>query len=123
MPHFIIEFSQGQADEAQVEALLDAVHRAAAESGLFEASHIRVRAMPLTFYRTAGGHEHFIHAQCRLHTGRDEARRHALSEAVLQALQQQRWPARSITVEVVEMERATYAKYVNHNKENSNDGI
>jgi 5-carboxymethyl-2-hydroxymuconate isomerase len=123
MPHLIIEFSQGQADEAQVEALLDAVHRAAAESGLFEASHIRVRALPLTLYRHGGGREHFIHAQCRLHAGRDEAQRRRLSGLVLQALQQQHWPARSITVEVVEMERATYAKYVNNNKENGNDGI
>lgn len=111
MPHLIIEFSREQANDAQVEALLDAVHQAALASGLFEASHIRVRAMPYTFYRNAGRREHFIHAQCRIHAGREEAQQRRLSEAVLEALQRQHWPARSITVEVVEMERATYAKY------------
>lgn len=111
MPHLIIEFSQGQADEAQVVALLDAVHQAAVATGLFDESHIRVRAMPYTFYRSAGRQQHFIHVQCRIHAGRDEAQRRRLSEAVLQALQLQRWPAGSITVEVVEMERATYARY------------
>ena len=111
MPHFIIEFSQGQAEDAQVEAMLDAVHLSAVNTDLFDDSHIRVRAIPVSFYRTGGKCEHFIHVQCRIHTGRDEAKKCRLSEAVLGALTAQGWLASSITVEVVEMDRATYAKY------------
>ncbi|MEN8171002.1 MAG: 5-carboxymethyl-2-hydroxymuconate Delta-isomerase [Pseudomonadota bacterium] len=112
MPHFIIEYSQGQAGVEQVEAMLDAVHLAAADTALFDVDHIRVRALPVAFYRIAGKRDHFIHAQCRIHSGRYEAQRRRLSEAVLGALKAQRWPVKSITVEVVELDRATYAKFI-----------
>lgn len=111
MPHLVIEFSTGQASDAQVEAMLDAVHRSAAGTDLFDESHIRVRAYPVAYSRTGGKHDHFIHCQCRIHTGRDDAQKSRLSEAVLTALKDQQWPARSITVEIIDMDRATYAKY------------
>ncbi len=111
MPHLIIEFSHGQADDRQIEAMLDAVHQAAAQTALFDVSHIRVRALPVNFYRIAGQRKHFIHVQCRIHCGRDEEQKRLLSGAVLQALKSQRWAAKSITVEVVELERESYSKY------------
>ena len=111
MPHLIIEFSQQQAEPEQVETMLDAVHTAAVTTALFEESHIRVRATPLDYYRTGGHYAHFIHAQCRIHAGRNAAQKRQLSEAVLQALKGQDWPARSITVEVVELDRDSYSKY------------
>lgn len=112
MPHLIIEYSQAQAEADQVEALLDAVHRAAAETGLFEESHIRVRAVPITHYRVGGEREHFVHVQCRIHAGRNEAQKRQLSEAVLSAFREQDWAVKVMTVEVVEMDRSSYAKYV-----------
>ena len=111
MPHLIIEFSQDLAEAEQVEAMLDAVHQAAAGTGLFEVSHIRVRAVPVAYYRVGGEREPFIHVQCRIHAGRSEAQERQLSEAVLAAMREQGWPAKVITVEVVEMDRLTYAKY------------
>ena len=111
MPHVIIEFSEELASAGQIEMLLDEINRAAAGTGLFEASHIRVRAMAYAHYRVAGKREPFIHAQCRIHAGRSETQQRQLSEAVLLALRAQGWPVRVITVEVVEMERASYAKY------------
>jgi 5-carboxymethyl-2-hydroxymuconate isomerase len=50
--------------------------------------------------------------QCRLHAGRSEAQKRQLSEAVLAAVRGQGWVAKVITVEVVEMDRDSYAKYV-----------
>ncbi len=94
--------------------MLDAVHAAAAATGLFDESHIRVRAIPVTYYRIAGRYAHFIHAQCRIHPGRDDAQKRVLSTALLKAMKAQQWPATSVTVEVVEMDRATYAKYTSN---------
>jgi 5-carboxymethyl-2-hydroxymuconate isomerase len=62
MPHLIIEYSQQQAGPQQIERLLDAVHKAAVATGLFEESHIRVRALPFSDYRVGGRRAHFIHA-------------------------------------------------------------
>lgn len=111
MPHILIEFSAGQAGQAQVETLLDAVHDALAATGLFETGHIRLRAIPLHHYRCAGARTPFIHAQLRIHSGRGSDEKRRASAAVLAALRAQQWPAEVITVEVVEMERESYAKY------------
>ncbi len=111
MPHLIIEFSKGLVGAVQVEAMLDNVHRAAVGTALFEESNIRVRAFPVTYYRVGGVSEHFIHVQCRIHAGRSEAQRKQLAEAVLSAIRGQGWPTKVVTVEVVEMDRSTYAKY------------
>lgn len=111
MPHVIIEFARELAQDAQVQDMLDAVHRAVAETGLFDESHIKSRAIPLSFYRCGAGSDPFIHAQLRIHSGRTDAQKKALSESVLTALRTQRWPAKVITVEVVEMDRASYVKY------------
>jgi 5-carboxymethyl-2-hydroxymuconate isomerase len=112
MPHLIVEFSDDPSIASRVEPLLDAIHRAATASGLFDESHIRVRALPYAHYRVGGKREPFIHVQCRLHAGRSEAQKRQLSEAVLAAVRGQGWVAKVITVEVVEMDRDSYAKYV-----------
>ncbi len=111
MPHLIIEFSNKQAEAEQIETMLDAVHQAAAATELFEEEHIRVRAYPLDYYRSGGRFSHFIHAQLRIHRGRTEEQKRQLSGAVLAALQAQQWPAKTITVEVVDMDRDSYAKW------------
>lgn len=114
MPHLIIEYATPLAEAEQVEQMLEAVHTTAVASGLFEESHIRLRAVPLAFYRSGGQEEPFIHAQLRIHSGRSAEQKRQLSEAVLTTLQALQWPARTITVEVVEMDRSSYAKYVNY---------
>jgi len=110
MPHVLIEFSRELADETQIEQMLDTLHLAVAASGLFESSHIKLRAQPLNHYRLGGEREPFIHVQLRIHTGRTGQQKRELSEGVLVALRRLEWPARTITVEVVEMARDSYAK-------------
>lgn len=111
MPHVIIEFTHGLASETQVESMLDALHTAIAATGLFDTGHIRLRALPLHHYRCGGAKHHFLHTQLRIHTGRTTEQKRQLSSAVLAALRAQGWPAEVITVEIVEMEKASYAKY------------
>lgn len=91
--------------------MLDALHQTLVASGLFEAGHIKLRAMPLTHYRLGGARQHFLHAQLRIHRGRSEEQKQKLSRRVLETLRGQQWPLQVITVEVVEMDRASYAKF------------
>lgn len=111
MPHVIIEFTHGFASETQIESMLDALHTAIAATGVFEAGHIRLRAIPLLHFRCGGTKRHFLHAQLRIHTGRSAKQKQHLSSAVLATLKDQCWPAEVITVEIVEMDKVSYTKY------------
>jgi len=112
MPHLIIEYPQDCVADEQIESLLDEVHRAALQSGLFDESHIRLCAIPLIHYRSGGQRKPFIHVQCGIHSGRTGEQKRRLSEAILAAIRGHALPVAVITVEVVEMDRTSYAKHV-----------
>ena len=111
MPHLIIEVAHDAATPAQIPPLLDAVHTAARDSGLFQVGHIKTRAIPVACYRTGADDRPFIHAQLRIKPGRSADQKQALATAVLAAIRGQATAAGVITVEVVEMDGASYAKY------------
>lgn len=110
MPHLIIEYSKESATDGQAAALVDAVHEAAMDSGLFESSHIKTRAIALAHYRSGTGGP-FIHAQLRIKPGRNEEQKKILSESVLAAIRSQELYSDVITVEVVEMDGYSYARH------------
>jgi len=110
LPHFIIEYSQDLLDDKQIPEMLDAVHNAAMETGLFIESHIKTRAIPVQFYRIGTGHERFIHAQLRIKIGRNIEQKKLLSAAVLNAIKRIGCDVKVITVEVVDMDSECYAK-------------
>ncbi len=110
MPHLIIEFSESLANEEQISLMLDAVHDAARDTGLFEESHIKTRLIPVKYYRLAKPSETFIHAQLRIKAGRDNNQKKKLSEMVLTAIKNQHWSANVITVEVIDMDTSSYSK-------------
>lgn len=112
MPHLLIEYPQDCIGAEQLEPLLDVVHAGVVATSLFDESHIRIRTIPFTHYRLAGKQEAFIHVQCRIHAGRTEEKKRQLSEAVLGLVRGQHLPVKNITVEVVEMDRESYAKWV-----------
>lgn len=111
MPHLIIEYADDLASDADIPPLLDAVHAAAVSTGLFDESHIKTRAIAVSHYRTGTGHGPFIHAQLRIKAGRTGAQKRELSAAVLAAIRSRNLPAQVITIEVVDMDAATYAKW------------
>lgn len=53
--------------------------------------------------------------QCRIHVGRSDSQKKQLTEAVLAALVEQGLGVEVMTAEVVEIDRASYAKYVKPN--------
>jgi 5-carboxymethyl-2-hydroxymuconate isomerase len=111
MPHLIIEYTHDALSDAQVPLLLDIVHHAAMSSGLFEAGHIKTRVLRIDHYRVGNEDRPFIHAQLRMKAGRTTAEKKALSEAVLAAIHVQQLAAEVITVEVVDMDVASYSRY------------
>lgn len=114
MPHIILEYSLA-ADDAGLDAtaartLVDAAFNAVLETAVFTPANIKVRLHPVQFYRLGLANAGFIHVMCRIHRGKNLAQKHLLSESLLQALSKIEAQKRVITVEVVEMDRESYAK-------------
>ena len=87
MAHITIEYSANLADHHDIEALVDAVHEAAAAHGLTPRDGLRTRAVARTHYRIADGDPHhaFAAIAVRVGPGRDAAARLSFLEAILDA--------------------------------------
>lgn len=111
MPHLIIEYTSDLIDEPKVTAMVDKVFDAAMDSGLFATENIKVRAIPVTAYRTGNSGTGFVSIQCRIHVGRSMAKKKAFSESIVNELRDLELGVAAITAEVVEMESDSYSRY------------
>ena len=112
MPHIIIEYAEQLAADAEVAAILQAVHHAIVDSGLFKANQIKTRAYPFKQFTNAGGNDPYIHIQARIKSGRDADNKKRLGEAILAGLSSLNSNASVITVEIIDMDRDSYGKHV-----------
>jgi len=88
MPHLTIEYSDNLVPPLDVQRLVDRLHGAALETGLFEIGALRTRAVARTHYRIADGHPDnaFVHVVLRLRQGRDAARVRRAGETIFAAI-------------------------------------
>jgi len=112
VPHIILEYAEQLADDAEVDAMLQAVHRSIADSGLFKENQIKTRAYPFRGFTNAGGSNPYIHIQARIKLGRDDDNKKRLGEAILAGLSTLNIPASVITVEIIDMDRDSYCKSI-----------
>ncbi len=119
MPHITIEYSPNLT-RCEPSAVLAQVNQALARSGVFDDADIKSRAVRLqdVLVGSQGAPCAFVHATIRLLAGRSAATRAALAADVLDALQRSLPDGAvddrpvQVSVDVVEMDRATYAKTV-----------
>ena len=112
MPHIILEYAEQLTDNVEVDAMLQAVHRSIADSGLFKANQIKTRAYPFRDFTNAGGSDPYIHIQARIKLGRDADNKKRLGEAILAGLSSLNIPASVMTVEIIDMDRDSYGKFI-----------
>lgn len=108
MPHCIVEYSGG----LNASALLEAVYGGADRSGLFTAADIKLRAQGYSDHFSGAGKQAFVHVSARILSGRTLEQRQQLSQQILASLEALQLSQCSLTVEVIEMERDSYAKTV-----------
>lgn len=110
MPHCVIEHSA----KFDSDMVMAKVFEGAFQSKLFEAdgSDIKVRAMVFEHFLTGNSQADFIHVSLNILSGRSAAQKAHLSETVLQQLAALALEPSSISVEVVDIDRASYRKLV-----------
>jgi len=112
MPHAIVEFSPLSEIGISEADLLDAVFDGMQASGLFGTEDIKVRSHPASMTRNGSDNFSFIHVQLRIMPGRTVEQKADLSERVRANVCSMPGQARSTSVEVVDIDRAVYAKTV-----------
>lgn len=110
MPHCIIEYSKTV--DISPSCLVEAVHQAVLETALFDASHIKTRALAYEHYQLADDSRDFIHVTVRLHSGRTTQQKQQLTAMILQSLKNLGLTTTTITVEGVDIDSESYAKLV-----------
>ncbi|WP_170417958.1 5-carboxymethyl-2-hydroxymuconate Delta-isomerase [Ruegeria atlantica] len=110
MPHVTLEFSKGIEQAHDVQAICDQLFAELAEHPEFDAETIKIRATPVEYYRIGTDPQSFVHATLLLMQGRDEATRSELNAAILDVLSAALPEVGSLTVQDVQMSRASYAK-------------
>jgi 5-carboxymethyl-2-hydroxymuconate isomerase len=110
LPHCIIEHSAS----LEADSLLPLVYQGALLSQLFEpdGSDIKVRTVAYQHASSGGQPMPFVHVQLKILTGRTLQQKQALSKLVLQQLTQLDLQGCSHTVEVIDIDRASYSKWV-----------
>ncbi|MEE9444262.1 MAG: 5-carboxymethyl-2-hydroxymuconate Delta-isomerase [Cocleimonas sp.] len=116
MPHCIIEYSQELKNEIDPNFLINAAHKGAVDSELFEESHIKSRAMGYEYYKTGASDLRFIHISARILSGRNDEQKANLSQKILARFEalilDKGLPNISITVEVNNLEKESYTKVI-----------
>jgi len=118
MPHAIIEYSQSLAESAKhkisPESLMASVFDGAKHSKLFDAADIKVRTIAFEHHLSGEIPETndrpFIHVTMKILSGRTLEQRTHLSECVMAALEQLKLESLSLTVEILDIEKASYIK-------------
>ncbi|SVA66659.1 uncharacterized protein METZ01_LOCUS119513 [marine metagenome] len=88
MPHLIIEYSSNLSTKLDVQTLVDRVHTAALETGMFKLGAVRTRATARDIYRIADGHPDngFVHLVLRIAQGRENQAKRRAGEAIFDAV-------------------------------------
>jgi len=120
MPHFIIEYSANLARQVDIDGLVDAVHRAAIDTGVFPLKGLRTRGCERTAYRIADGHPEnaFVHILARIGSGREIAVKQAAAESVFDVVCEYLRPyfdahPLAVSLEFQEIDSYTSFKYNN----------
>ncbi|MBT3315101.1 MAG: 5-carboxymethyl-2-hydroxymuconate Delta-isomerase [Anaerolineae bacterium] len=110
MPHCIIEHSKELGNSISPAKLIIAVHQGAFEAGLFREKDIKTRILSFKDYQVGSTKLNFIHVTVRILAGRSEEQRAILSNAVLSELEKLSLSSTSLTVEICEIDKESYAK-------------
>ena len=112
MPHCIIEYSQELEEQVEPSALLSSVYHGALESELFSENDIKVRALAFNHFTTGNLRQNFVHVTVKILSGRNLEQRKKLTQLILAKLNELFSNAISLTVEITEIEKESYAKSI-----------
>lgn len=110
MPHCIIEYAAPLDSKLSIASLVQAVHQGTFATGLFPEEDIKARAVAYHNYQTGSGQTAFIHVSLRILSGRTDEQKQQLAACVEKQLMTLALSSLSLTIEVIDIHRASYTK-------------
>lgn len=109
MPHFVIDCSEPILTLQDPKKIIQHVHIAANETGLFDESDIKVRLNPFNDnYLVGGKPEDFIHVFANIMEGRTTEQKAKLSQKIVSVLKRMFPNIPFIAINIRDFEKATY---------------
>ncbi|WP_415895214.1 5-carboxymethyl-2-hydroxymuconate Delta-isomerase [Neptuniibacter sp. PT34_22] len=112
MPHLVIEYSKQIEDKVDITVVMEKVFQGAVAANLFAEKDIKVRANAYEQHMNGAGLNGLIHVSSRILSGRNTEQKTQLTQAVLTELKTLGLEDLSITVEVLDIDRDSYAKHI-----------
>ncbi len=110
MPHCIVEYSNEIEKSVEPTQLINAVYQGALKSDLFEDEDIKTRSIAFENYQSGSIKKAFVHVTVKILSGRNSEQKKKLANLILSQLRMIDFPSTLLTVEVVEIEKESYAK-------------
>ncbi|CCN35124.1 putative 5-carboxymethyl-2-hydroxymuconate delta-isomerase [Vibrio nigripulchritudo SO65] len=115
MPNLVMEYSNSVDERVNVPLLLEDLHQAAIESGLFDVASVKSRAFRCHHWLVGDQEDavDFIHITFDLLSGRTEEQKRNLSRQLMEILQEQASAVHSLTINVRDMDTKCFQKVLN----------
>lgn len=109
MPHFVIKCSENVLLLKRPEEIMDAVYTVAEATGLFAENDIKVRLNPYRYSQLGKTKKDFIHIFGYIMEGRSITQKAALSQKIVERLNELFPEISILSINIKEFERATYS--------------
>ena len=110
MPHIVIEHSSEGHAAFDAATLMQALHDAAAGTGVVQAADLKIRTMAFENYLVGGKSDGFCHVSLYLLEGRTPEQKVMLSEALRAAMVKLLPQTTSLSVDIRDMDAVAYKK-------------
>ena len=112
MPNFVIEHSGSLTQQIDADVLMDKVFEGAQASGHFPPEAIKIRVEPRIHFRLHDKQQDFLHVTAHILSGRTDEQKSDISNAVMDQLKGLKLTSVFVSVEVVDIHRASFVDFV-----------
>lgn len=112
MPHCIVEYSAELTGKIDINNVLTSLYAVLEACGEFEISTIKLRAVAYADVFSGLNDHSFMHLRLHILSGRSQPQKLALTKAMLAQLSPELTMVKSLSAEVVDIQRDSYSKRV-----------
>ncbi len=112
MPHCVIEYTRDIENDVDIKKLMEIAFDAVNGSGLFDRTAIKARAIGYDNFMSGQDRDDYIHISVKILSGRTAEQKKMLSGHVIEKLTPHVGKTKSLTVDIIDMDIDSYAKYI-----------